>query len=144
MDACTPGRDAFRVAVVEDDVNLALLLRYNLQTRGHAVTCITDGAAAWVGLIADPPDAVILDWGLPSVAGIEILRRMRASECLRDVPVLMLTARCLPEDRSRAFATGANAFLAKPFSVSQVVETLGRLILSSGHNRGSEMFETWR
>ncbi len=128
MDGMTPLKQGHRIAIVEDDINLALLLRYNLEARGHAVVWFADGATAWVGLSVEPPDALILDWGLPSLAGIEILRRMRTCEILRTVPVLMLTARCHLEDRRRAFETGANAFLAKPFSVREVIECLHRMI----------------
>lgn len=120
-----------RVVLVEDDGNLALLLRYNLDVRGYEVTCISDGSEVLAHICAEPPDAVVLDWGLPGLSGIEILRRMRTCKVLRSVPVLMLTARCLPEDRQRAMDTGASAFLAKPFSIPEVICAVQRMTRSA-------------
>lgn len=128
MAAIDPGWRSFRITIFEDDINVALLLRYNLEARGYEVRCFSEGFRAIDQLRSDLPDAVILDWGLPGLSGIEVLRRMRACTSLWPVPVLMLTARCLPEDRQRAMDTGADAFLAKPFSVPEVIETLQRLI----------------
>lgn len=116
-----------RIVLVEDDDNLALVLRYNLEAWGYAVDRMSDGLTVLGHLLVDPPDAVVLDWTLPGLSGIEILRRMRTCSGLKSVPVLMLTARCLPEDRQRATETGANAFLAKPFSLVEIIATVHRL-----------------
>ncbi len=139
MDSSAPQQQGYRIVVVEDDNNLALLLRYNLEARAHDVRWFADGTAAWIGLCVEPPDAVILDWGLPGLAGIEILRRMRMCESLRAVPVLMLTGRCHPEDRQRALQTGANAFLAKPFSIREVIDALHQMTARSESEHLSEL-----
>ncbi len=127
MSDLVPDQRRCRIVLVEDDGNLALLLRYNLEARGYEVDWVSDGSAVLSHICSDPPDAVVLDWGLPGLSGIEVLRRMRACNVLRSVPVLMLTARCLPEDRQRALTTGATAFLAKPFSIPEVLAALKRM-----------------
>ncbi len=127
MEDLAPKQRRCRIVLVEDDGNLALLLRYNFEARGYAVCWVSDGTLALDEMRIDPPDAVVLDWGLPGLAGIEILRRMRECTVLCSVPVVMLTARCLPEDRQRALETGANAFLVKPFSIHEVIDVVQRI-----------------
>lgn len=134
MNDNVSAQHSCRIVIVEDDGNLALMLRYNLESRGYATLCITDGSTVLDVLREEPPDAVVLDWGLPGLAGIEILRRMRKCARLRSVPVLMLTARCLPEDKARAIKEGADAFLAKPFSIADVVDAVERLTSRQGAN----------
>jgi two-component system phosphate regulon response regulator PhoB len=125
------ARNDHSVVIIEDDAILAPLMRYNLEACGYTVRLIPDGSSALGLLRQDPPDTVVLDWGLPGVAGIEVLRLMRLCPILRAVPVLMLTARSLPEDRSRAMRTGANAFMAKPFSMTELVGMVGSMAVAS-------------
>lgn len=119
---------ARRVAIVEDDDELALLLRYNLEAVGCIVECSTDGSTALLRLLKCPPDIAILDWGLPGLSGIELLRQMRRHACFDDLPVVMLTARTAPEDRNYALKIGADAYLTKPFAIHDLIGTLGRLL----------------
>lgn len=116
-----------RILLVEDDANLALVLRYNLEARGYVVDWMSEGLAVLGHLRVNPTDVVVLDWTLPGLSGIEILRRMRGCNSLQSVPVLMLTARCLPEERQRAMETGANTFLAKPFSLLELIAVVNGL-----------------
>lgn len=115
------------IALIEDDVPLAHLLRYNFEAAGYAVTWHDDGAAALDRILADPPGLVVLDWVLPGLSGIEVLRQMRLHETTRALPVLMLTGCSTPPERSRALRTGADRFLAKPFSVRDVMLALQSL-----------------
>lgn len=110
-----------RLALVEDDEALSLLLTYNLSSVGFDVIPILSGNDAVSILRTDPPAVVILDWMLPGVSGIEILRRLRACRVTESIAILMLTGRTDPEDRARALATGADAFISKPFAVNEIV-----------------------
>ena len=125
-DARVPVR---RVLVVEDDENLALLMRYNFECSGYAVETIDCGCAADVYLTGSRPDLVILDWMLPALSGIEVLRRLRSRGGIGYVPVIMLTARSEREARLRAVASGVDAFLSKPFSLRELLEQAERLLL---------------
>jgi two-component system, OmpR family, phosphate regulon response regulator PhoB len=119
---------AKRVAIIEDDDELRLLLRYNLESVGYRAECSADGGAALLRLLQSPPDIVVLDWGLPGLSGIELLRQMRRHACFDGLPVLMLTARTAPEDRRYALMLGADAYMTKPFAIHDLIGTLGRLL----------------
>ena len=118
-----------RIALVEDDETLAMLLSYNLLATELAVDWYADGREAVSAICANPPSLVILDWMLPQLSGIEILRLIRRHPATCDVPVLMLTARSEPSDRARAMALGVDVFLAKPFSVNELISSIGPLLL---------------
>jgi two-component system phosphate regulon response regulator PhoB len=81
------------VLVVEDEKALATMLRYNLEKEGFAVSTADDGEEALARIGERKPDAVLLDWMLPLVSGIEVCRQIRRNPGLRDLPVLILTAR---------------------------------------------------
>ncbi len=125
------GKSAPRIALIEDDESLALLLSYNLDAMGYAVEWTAHGAEALKRLLSDPPALVVLDWVMPGLSGIEILRQIRQNAHTRTLPVLMLTARTDREDRRRAHELGVDAFMAKPFAVGDLISRLQHL-LSSG------------
>ena len=117
-----------RIVIIEDDRNIALLLAYNLQSAGHDIAVIASGDGAVEALFRLTPTLVILDWGLPILSGIEVLRQFRAHSGLRTVPVIMLTARNHPDDRSRAMAMGADVFLSKPFAMLDLMRHVENLV----------------
>ncbi len=125
------GKSSPRIALVEDDESLAQLLLYNLDAVGYAVEWMAHGTAALKHLLGDPPDLVLLDWVLPGLSGIEILRQIRQNPDTRALPVLMITARTDREDHQRATELGVDAFIPKPFAVGDVVARLQRILLSS-------------
>ena len=109
------------VLIVEDETALTILLRYNLEREGYRVFEASDGEQAL--LLADEvsPDLIILDWMLPQIFGIEVCRRMRRRGHLRNVPIVMLTARSEEADRIRGLDTGADDYIVKPFSMSELL-----------------------
>ena len=117
-----------RILVVEDEEALAALLEYNLGKEGFGVRVATDGDEALMALDEEKPDLVILDWMLPGVSGLEICRRIRARSETRDVAVVMLTARGEAEDRVRGLDTGADDYIAKPFSVPELIARIRALL----------------
>jgi len=86
-----------------------------------------NGRAALDSALADPPDVMVLDVMLPGIDGMEILRRLRASEACRALPVVMLTAKGQREDRETALGSGADLFITKPFSNADLVAAVTRL-----------------
>jgi two-component system, OmpR family, phosphate regulon response regulator PhoB len=124
-NSCAGAR---RIAVVEDDQALALLLKYNLEAVGYEVEMMTDGAEADARIPHEEFDLVVLDWGLPQLAGIEVLRRMRIRANHTYLTVIMLTARGDRESRLRAVVNGVDVFLAKPFSVGELLSQVSRLL----------------
>ncbi len=110
-----------KVLVVEDEEALSQLLSYNLGKEGFEVATSFDGDEALMAVDEEKPDIVLLDWMLPNVSGVEICRRLRAQTETRDIPVIMLTARGEEEDRIRGLDQGADDYVTKPFSMSELV-----------------------
>lgn len=113
-----------RVLVVEDEEALSELLDYNLGREGFGVTLARDGEEALLKMAEDRFDAVILDWMLPKVSGIEVCRQIRANPDTQATPVIMLTARAEEGDRIRGLETGADDYVVKPFSMGELAARL--------------------
>lgn len=109
------------VLVVEDESALADLLKYNLEKEGYRVTLAGDGEEALMTADENPPDLVVLDWMLPKASGIEVCRRLRARQETRNTPIVMLTARTEESDRIRGLDMGADDYITKPFSMSELL-----------------------
>ena len=112
------------VLVVEDEAALSTLLRYNLEREGYRVQEAHDGEEAL--LVADEmkPDLVVLDWMLSQLSGIEVCRRLRSRGHMRNVPIVMLTARGEETDRIRGLDIGADDYIVKPFSMTEFLARL--------------------
>ncbi|MDP1641969.1 MAG: phosphate regulon transcriptional regulator PhoB [Phenylobacterium sp.] len=108
------------ILVAEDEDSLATLLNYNLEKEGYAVAVAADGEDALMMINEKLPDLILLDWMLPKVSGIEVCRRLRARTETRNIPIIMLTARGEETDRIRGLDTGADDYIVKPFSMSEL------------------------
>jgi len=108
------------ILVVEDEDSLATLLQYNLEKEGYQVSLAGDGEEALMQVDERLPDLVVLDWMLPKVSGIEVCRRLRQRSETRNVPIIMLTARGEETDRIRGLDTGADDYVIKPFSMTEL------------------------
>ena len=114
-----------RVLVVEDDAEIADVLRRTLRQEGHEVRSAADGVAA-LELAEDfIPDLVILDLGLPKLDGVEVCRRLRAES---DAPILILTARSQTDDRVVGLDSGADDYLVKPFERKELLARMRALL----------------
>jgi len=109
------------VLVVEDEMPLTTLLRYNLEKEGYRVSEARDGEEAMMMADEETPDLVLLDWMLPKVSGIEVCRRLRGRAESRNMPIIMLTARGEENDRIRGLDTGADDYITKPFSMTELL-----------------------
>ncbi|MBQ1541756.1 phosphate regulon transcriptional regulatory protein PhoB [Caulobacter sp. CCUG 60055] len=108
------------VLVVEDEDALATLLHYNLDKEGYRVSLASDGEEALMQVDEQMPDLIVLDWMLPKVSGIEVCRRLRNRAETRNIPIIMLTARGEESDRIRGLDTGADDYIVKPFSMTEL------------------------
>ncbi len=133
----TPSRKSSEphILVVEDDASLALLLSYNLEAEGYAVSRAERGDEAEIILSEVTPDLVILDWMLPGVSGFEICRRLRGRESMRDLPIIMLTARGEENEKVRGLSIGADDYVVKPFSVPELMARVRSLLRRSRPER---------
>lgn len=118
LDGMSTNSGRARVLVVEDELNIAELVRMYLEREGYRAVLAGTGEQALEMASQSPPDLVILDIALPGIDGIEVCRRMRASG---NVPILMLTARDSEIDRILGLELGADDYLTKPFSPRELV-----------------------
>jgi len=109
------------VLIVEDEPGIAEMLRYNLEAAGLEAGLAVDGDEALVSIAERLPDLVLLDWMLPGTSGIEVCRQLRRKRETRNVPVIMLTARGEEADRVRGLDSGADDYVTKPFSPTELV-----------------------
>jgi two-component system, OmpR family, response regulator MprA len=122
-----------RALVVEDDEDIADVLRRSLRLEGYDVRVAGDGVAALSAYEEHAPDVVVLDLGLPQLDGLDVARRLRADG---DVPILMLTARDAVESRVEGLDSGADDYLVKPFDRQELLARL-RALLRRRPPRGS-------
>ena len=116
------------VLVVEDDHGVAEVLRKRLEAEGYEVHLEVRGGPALKFAAEQRPDLIILDLRLPDLGGYEVCARLRKLYHHWDVPILMLTGMDLPIDELRGFAHGADAYLTKPFDLSELIKTIALLL----------------
>ena len=109
------------ILIVEDEPPLVELISYNLEKAGFQAKIARDGDEAMLAVEEHKPDLVLLDWMLPYVSGIEICRRIRRNPDTRDLPIIILTARGEEDDRIRGLDAGADDYVVKPFSPSELI-----------------------
>ncbi len=134
-DLTRPDGTPLRVLVVDDEENLAELLRMALRYEGWEVEVALNGTRAVALSKKQQPDAVVLDMMLPDFDGMEVLKRLRTDQ--PDVPVLFLTARDSVEDRVAGLTAGGDDYVTKPFSLEEVVARLRALMRRSGAQQTS-------
>ena len=117
-----------RVMVIEDEDNIAIALDFLLTRDGHDHSRLATGAGALEALRATHPDLVLLDVMLPEVSGYQIVQDLRADPSLRDVRVLMMTARGSAMERRKGLALGADGFIAKPFDLAELRAEMARVL----------------
>lgn len=118
------------VLLIEDEPNIIEAIRFILSRDGWRVESHQRGDTALSAVARYTPDVVVLDVMLPNRSGYDILRDMRAEPTMKDIPVLMLTARGQTQDREQAERYGVSKFMTKPFSNSEVLDTLNQLVAS--------------
>jgi len=117
-----------RVLVVDDEPDVLLLCRLNLQQRGHEILEAPEGSRALELARERHPDVIVLDLMLPGMTGYEVLETLKGDSATSDIPVLVLTAKSLRADRERSHGMGAAGFLTKPFLPSELCEMVASLV----------------
>ena len=123
-----------RVLVVDDEPDVLLLCRLNLQQRGHEMLEAPDGSRALELARDRHPDVIVLDLMLPGMSGYDVLEALQRDEGTSDIPVLVLTAKSLLADRERSHGLGASAFLTKPFLPNELCEMVDSLVDPEGRS----------
>ena len=124
-----------RVLVVDDEPDVLMLCRVNLELAGHEVIEATNGEAGLELALRECPDVVVLDVMLPRMDGISVLETLANDELTRDVPVILLTAKTQLEDRRAGWRAGCSEYLTKPFSPVDLVGIAERASATSALER---------
>ena len=112
------------VLIVEDEVAIVTMLRYNLEKEGFRVLATGDGEEAVTMVKDHKPDIIVLDWMLPGMTGIEVCKQLRWNQDTKNIPIIMLSARGEEGDRIRGLDTGADDYMVKPFSPSELISRI--------------------
>ncbi|WCR12357.1 response regulator [Paracoccus stylophorae] len=116
------------ILVIEDEDNIAVALDFLLTRDGHSHARLATGEGAVARIRETQPDLVLLDVMLPDVSGYQIVQDVRADPALKDVRVLMMTARGSVVERRKGLALGADGFIAKPFELDELRAEMARLL----------------
>ena len=119
------------VLLVEDEKSIITLIKYNLEKEGFKVFCAETGEDALKIIKEKTLDVVILDWMLPDVSGIEVCRQIKKDKKLKNVPVLILTAKGEPDDKIKGLEVGADDYVTKPFNNKELLLRIKSLIKRS-------------
>jgi two-component system phosphate regulon response regulator PhoB len=109
------------IIIVEDEKDLATLLKYNLSKEGFKIKEAETGQEGLQLIKRELPDLVILDWMLPDFSGIEVCRQIKRDNKLKSIPVIMLTAKSEIEDKVRGLEMGVDDYITKPFNNKELI-----------------------
>ena len=110
-----------KILIIDDEIHIVELLRFNLENNGYKVDYSYDGFDGYLKTKEFQPDLILLDWMLPNISGIELLKKIRSDESLEQIPVILLTAKNMEEDKLEGLQDGADDYITKPFSVKEVL-----------------------
>ena len=116
------------ILIVEDETDLADLVRHNLEREGYQCRCATNGEDGLAEARRNPPDVLILDRMLPRMSGDQVISRLRRESKTADIPILMLTAKAEESDELVGFALGADDYITKPFSMKLLIARIDALL----------------
>ena len=120
-----------RIVVADDDADILELVVYMLTQAGFDAVGVSDGVEALAAIEAAPPRMAILDIMMPGLSGIEVLRKVRASQTIADLDVILLTARTRDADVDTGFAAGASDYIIKPFSPRELLKRVNGVMARS-------------
>ena len=110
-----------KILIIDDEIHIVELLKFNLENNGYKVDYSYDGFDGYLKTKEFQPDLILLDWMLPNISGIDLLKKIRSDETLEQIPVIMLTAKNMEEDKLEGLEDGADDYITKPFSVREVL-----------------------
>lgn len=109
------------IMIVEDEQAISLLLKYNLEKAGYETICVAHGNRVLSSVEKNLPALILLDWMLPEMSGLELCKIIRNNPELKNIPIIMLTAKGQEEDKVLGLSAGADDYVTKPFSVPELL-----------------------
>jgi DNA-binding response OmpR family regulator len=119
-----------RILIVDDEPNIVLALELLMKREGYAVQSVDDGQKAFDAVREFRPDLILLDIMMPKMDGYEVCQRIRADASLKDVSIIMLTAKGREVEREKGLALGADYYVTKPFSTREVMMMIKEVLSS--------------
>ncbi len=117
-----------KVLVIDDEMHIVELLKFNLEMSNYEVDYAYDGIDGYIKARELKPDLILLDWMLPNISGIDVLRKIRSDKELANTPVIMLTAKNMENDKVEGLEFGADDYMTKPFSVKELLARIGTVL----------------
>ena len=127
--------------IAEDETSIVSLLKYNLEKEGHKISSSENGEEALKLIKEKIPDLILMDWMLPDLSGVEICKQLKKNKKFSDIPIIMLTAKGEEEDKLKAFDTGADDYVTKPFSQKELNARIKSLLRRSKPQSSSDIVE---
>ena len=117
-----------KVLVIDDEMHIVELLKFNLEVSNYEVSYSYDGFDGFIKAKEIKPDLILLDWMLPNISGIEVLRKIRSDKDLKNIPVIMLTAKNMENDKVEGHEIGADDYITKPFSIKELLARISYVL----------------
>ncbi len=117
-----------KILLIEDDPTFSLILQISLKSRGYDVQAVDDGLKGLSRAAEYRPDLIVLDVNLPVLSGFDVAKKLKESESLKDIPIIMLTALSQEVNISRGYSLGIEDYLIKPFPVEHIFIKVKKLI----------------
>jgi len=122
---------AHRILIADDESNIVLALEFLMKKEGYEVQTVSDGEEALRTIEKSPPDLILLDIMMPKLDGYEVCQRIRSDPSMKDIVIIMLTAKGREVEREKGLALGADFYITKPFSTREVVQKVREVL--AGH-----------
>ena len=117
-----------KILIIDDEENIVELLQFNLETSDYIVDYSYDGFDGFLKVKENKPDLILLDWMLPNISGIDVLKKIRDDKDLKNTPVIMLTAKNMEADKVEGLVGGADDYITKPFSVKELLARISSVL----------------
>lgn len=117
-----------KILVIDDEIHIVELLKFNLETSNYNVDFAYDGLDGYIKAKETKPDLILLDWMLPNISGIDVLKKIRSDKDLKQIPVIMLTAKNMENDKIEGLEVGADDYITKPFSVKELLARISSVL----------------
>ena len=130
-----------KIFIIEDEASIVQLVQHNLEKNGFIVSSSVNGNDGLKELKKFQPDLLLLDWMLPDLSGIEICKNIRKDNSIKNLPVIMLTAKGEEEDKIKGLDSGVDDYLTKPFSFNELMARIKAVLRRSNPNTVSDNLE---
>ena len=127
-----------KILIIDDEIHIVELIRFNLETSGYEVDIAYDGLDGYLKIKENAPQLVLLDWMLPNISGIDMLKKIRNDKSLSDIPVIMLTAKNMESDKIEGLELGADDYITKPFSIKELLARVSSVLRRYNINKERE------